>query len=137
MPLNKLIECDWKRKTNCYLILNNWFIFFYELSVAILLKWVRKRLGWSWSGYLQYCCNFLHIFKYILFLKFFYYVPCSFLFFIFNWNYSYSRWIYITFPFFWMPDVVSFFLGSISNWAYWWSCHPEPADLQRKEICWH
>lgn len=30
-----------------------------------------------------------------------------------------------------------FGLGSLFDWAYRWSCHPEPADLQGKEICWY
>jgi hypothetical protein len=39
-----------------------------------------------------------------------------------------------------MFDVVLFdalFVGPLFNWANWWGCHPEPANLQREEICWY
>lgn len=34
-------------------------------------------------------------------------------------------------------SIIIIIIGSLFGWTYWWGCHSEPTDLQRKEICWY
>jgi len=65
---------------------------------------------------------------------------CTFFFFITRFRFCVGIDMLYSFTCSWMFDAVLFdalFVGPLFNWANWWGCHPEPANLQREEICWY